>query len=111
VEIVSQQDRAVLYLRGSLGMADVLALREAAVRLAAEPDAPAAPLNAGPSVDPRVRVDMSEIEGVDVGVLQILAALDAEFGRQGRRLVVQRPPETVEGQWRVAGWRGFSLPR
>jgi ABC-type transporter Mla MlaB component len=113
VEIVSRQDvsgqqQSVLCLRGSLGIADVVVLRDAAIRLAAECGAASADVNAGPGVGPKVNVDMSEVEGMDAGILQILAALDAEMIRQRRRLEVQGLPEAVERQWQAAGWRGFS---
>jgi anti-anti-sigma regulatory factor len=102
LEIVSREDLLVLCLRGSLGIADAPALRDAALRFTE---------NVGASGAESACVDLSAVEGVDTGVLQVLAALDAEFARWKWRIIVERPPEAVESQWRKAGWPGFSASR
>lgn len=95
----------VLCLRGSLGVADASALRAAATRFARPPAGRAA---ADISPIDISQVDISELASLDVSVMQILAALEAEFARQGRRLEMRGSPEAVRRQWESAGWSGFT---
>ncbi len=101
-EIVSRENQPVLCLRGPLGIADVHALRDVALRFTE---------NVNDTATHAACVDLTSIEGTDAGILQVLASLDAEFRRRDWRLILDGPPETVESQWRKAGWPGFSSRR
>ncbi len=104
VEIVAREGNRegnnVLCLRGALGVADASSLRAAAMRFARPPAARAAAELS--------QIDLSELASLDVSVVQILAALEAEFARQGRRLEMLGSPEAVRRQWESAGWSGFA---
>ena len=104
IEIVSREEQTVLVLRGSLSLADASALREAAVTLSI------AAASAGESASERrsVCLDLSEVESIDVGILQIWAALDAELVRHARPLLVQGISEALLSHCAAAGWRGFA---
>ncbi len=121
VEIVAREGARVLWLRGPLGIGEASALRAAATRFARPSPAAKQSITAtqsgapGPSAAAKQcpAVDISEVESLDASVVQILAALDADFARQGRRLEMRGSPEAVRRQWESAGWSGFaaeSLP-
>lgn len=107
VEIVVREDRPVLCLRGALGVTDASGLREAAMKLVAE----CALAASRGQTDRGAGLDLSALESGDISILQVLVALEAEFGRLHWLLQVQEPPAAVAGQWRSAGWRGFSATR
>jgi hypothetical protein len=112
VEVVSQEDKAVLFLRGSVGVADAYAVHDAALQLAAAAEGvfrgvsggSDVHLNIGSNRGPSFEVNMSEVEAMDVAVLQILAALEAEFTRQGATFEI-RVSSAIERHWHAAGWR------
>lgn len=105
IEVISREEKSVLILRGHLSLADSVALREAAVTFSTararggQPDSRASSLGV---------CDVSELESTDVGVLQILAALEAEFARHSRTLVVEGVSEALRSHWEAAGWCGFA---
>ncbi len=112
VEIVAREGNPVLCLRGALGVGDASALRAAATRFA-RPPAAAAPEATGPEAAGTAaaglsQIDIGELASLDVSVMQILAALGAEFARQGRRLEMPGASQAVRRQWESAGWPGFA---
>ena len=101
IEVNVRTEKSVLVLRGRLSVAEAPALRDAAVTFSI-------PAAAGGGPDFAASVcDMSELESTDLGILQILAALEAEFARDSRTLTVEGISQNLRSQWEAAGWRGF----
>jgi anti-anti-sigma regulatory factor len=99
VEVVAGDQHKVLHLRGRLGTANGSVLRDAALKMALGPT--------GADSSRRIHVDMSELEGADVGAVQILVAFQAEAARRGRRFKLIGLREQVQQEWAAAGWDGF----
>lgn len=99
VEVISGKGHKVLHLRGSVGIANGRMLRDAALKMAVGPT--------GADASHRVHIDMSDLQGVDVAAIQILAAMDAECVRRGRTIEVAGLRDAVRQQWIRAGWQGI----